>query len=137
MDILFYIVPIFIGLVAIFIFATILSPKLRGKILSSQIRATKHMLDYSKEDLQDLMTTTASMGIDAEKAILDKKEDTMRNNATRKANINKDSIEITTKAINDGLTNSNVSNQNTKYCKECGKKIPSDAKFCAYCGEKQ
>lgn len=137
MDILFYIVPIFIGLVTIFIFATILSPKLRGKILSSQIRATKHMLDYSKEDLQDLMTTTASMGIDAEKAILDKKEDTMRNNATRKANINKDSIEITTKAIKDGLTNSNVSNQNTKYCKECGKKIPSDAKFCAYCGEKQ
>lgn len=137
MDILFYIVPIFIGLVAIFIFATILSPKLRGKILSSQIRATKHMLDYSKEDLQDLMTTTASMGIDAEKAILDKKEDTMRNNATRKANINKDSIEITTKAIKDGLTNSNVSNQNTKYCKECGKKIPSDAQFCAYCGEKQ
>lgn len=137
MDILFYIVPIFIGLVAIFIFATILSPKLRGKILSSQIRSTKHMLDYSKEDLQDLMTTTASMGIDAEKAILDKKEDTMRNNATRKANINKDSIEITTKAIKDGLTNSNVSNQNTKYCKECGKKIPSDAKFCAYCGEKQ
>ena len=137
MDILFYIVPIFIGLVAIFIFATILSPKLRGKILSSQIRATKHMLDYSKEDLQDLMTTTASMGIDAEKAILDKKEDTMINNATRKANINKDSIEITTKAIKDGLTNSNVSNQNTKYCKECGKKIPSDAKFCAYCGEKQ
>ena len=137
MDILFYIVPIFIGLVAIFIFATILSPKLRGKILSSQIRATKHMLDYSKEDLQDLMTTTASMGIDAEKAILDKKEDTMRNNATRKANINKDSIEITTKAIKDGLTNSNVSNQNTKYCKERGKKIPSDAKFCAYCGEKQ
>lgn len=137
MDILFYIVPIFIGLVAIFIFATILSPKLRGKILSSQIRSTKHMLDYSKEDLQDLMTTTASMGIDAEKAILDKKEDTMRNNATRKANINKDSIEITTKAIKDGLTNSNVSNQNTKYCKECEKKIPSDAKFCAYCGEKQ
>lgn len=137
MDILFYIVPIFIGLVAIFIFATILSPKLRGKILSSKIRATKHMLDYSKEDLQDLMTTTASMGIDAEKAILDKKEDTMRNNATKKANINKDSIEITTKAIKDGLTNSNVSNQNTKYCKECGKKIPSDAKFCACCGEKQ
>lgn len=137
MNILFYIVPIFIGLVAIFIFATILSPKLRGKILSSQIRATKHMLDYSKEDLQDLMTTTASMGIDTEKTILDKNEDTMRSNATRKANINKDSIEITTKAIKDGLTNSNVSNQNTKYCKECGKKIPSDAKFCAYCGEKQ
>lgn len=137
MDILFYIVPIFIGLVAIFIFATILSPKLRGKILSSQIIATKHMLDYSKEDLKNLMETTASMGIDTEKTILDKNEDTMRSNATRKANINKDSIEITTKAIKDGLTNGNVSNQSTKYCKECGKKIPSDAKFCAYCGEKQ
>ena len=125
MDILFYIVPIFIGGMFIFILAMFFSPKLRGKMMSKQIKATKHMLDYTKEDLQDLMTTTASMGIDTEKAILDKNED-----------INKEGIEITTKAIKDGLS-SESNNKNTKYCIECGKKIPTDAKFCLYCGKEQ
>lgn len=136
MDILFYIVPIFIGGMFIFVLAMFFSPKLRGKMMSKQIKATKHMLDYTKEDLQDLMTTTASMGIDTEKAILDKNEDTLRDNVTRKANINKEGIEITTKAIKDGLS-SESDNKNTKYCIECGKKIPTDAKFCLYCGKEQ
>ena len=54
----------------------------------------------------------------------------------RKANINKEGIEITTKAIKDGLS-SGSENKNTKYCIECGKKIPTDAKFCLYCGKEQ
>lgn len=136
MDILFYVVPIFIGGTFIFVLAMFFSPKLRGKMMSKQIKATKHMLDYTKEDLQDLMTTTAGMGIDTEKNILDKHEDTMRSNATRKANINKEGIEITTKAIKDGLTSIDKE-ENTKYCIECGKKIPSNAKFCLYCGKEQ
>ena len=106
MDILFYIVPIFIGGMFIFILAMFFSPKLRGKMMSKQIKATKHMLDYTKEDLQDLMTTTASMEIDTEKAILDKNEDTLRDNTIRKANINKEGIEITTKAIKGNLNSS-------------------------------
>ena len=136
MDILFYVVPIFIGGMFIFVLAMFFSSKLRGKMMSKQIKATKHMLDYTKEDLQDLMTTTASMGIDTEKAILDKNEDTLRDNTIRKANINIEGIEITTKAIKDGLS-SGSDNKNTKYCIECGKKIPTDAKFCLYCGKEQ
>lgn len=136
MDILFYIVPIFIGGMFIFVLAMFFSPKLRGKMMSKQIKATKHMLDYTKEDLQDLMTTTAGIGIDTEKNILDKHEDTLKDNATRKANISKEGIEITTKAIKDGLTSTDKE-ENAKYCIECGKKIPSNAKFCLYCGKKQ
>ena len=136
MHIIFYIVPILIAITFIFTIALIFSPKLRGKMMSKQIKATKHMLDYTKDDLQDLMTTSATMGIDTEKTILDKNEDTLRNNVIRKANINKEGIEITTKAIKDVLS-SGSENKNTKYCIECGKKIPTDAKFCLYCGKEQ
>lgn len=136
MHIIFYIVPILIAITFIFTIALIFSPKLRGKMMSKQIKATKHMLDYTKDDLQDLMTTSATMGIDTEKTILDKNEDTLRNNVIRKANINKEGNEITTKAIKDGLS-SGSENKNTKYCIECGKKIPTDAKFCLYCGKEQ
>ena len=92
MHIIFYIVPILIAITFIFTIALIFSPKLRGKMMSKQIKATKHMLDYTKDDLQDLMTTSATMGIDTEKTILDKNEDTLRNNVIRKANINKEGI---------------------------------------------
>lgn len=136
MHIIFYIAQILIAITFIFTIALIFSPKLRGKMMSKQIKATKHMLDYTKDDLQDLMTTSATMGIDTEKTILDKNEDTLRNNVIRKANINKEGIEITTKAIKDGLS-SESENKNTKYCIECGKKIPTDAKFCLYCGKEQ
>lgn len=136
MNIIFYIVQILIAITFIFTIALIFSPKLRGKMMSKQIKATKHMLDYTKDDLQDLMTTSATMGIDTEKTILDKNEDTLRKNVIRKASINKEGIEITTKAIKDGLS-SGSENKNTKYCIECGKKIPTDAKFCLYCGKEQ
>lgn len=50
MEILFYIVPILIGITFIMTIALMVSPKLRGKLMSRQIKATKHMMDYSKED---------------------------------------------------------------------------------------
>ena len=53
-DIMFTIVPMFIGIVFIFVILSIISPKFRGKMMSRQIKATKHMVDYSKEDLEDL-----------------------------------------------------------------------------------
>lgn len=137
MDILFYIVPVLFVLVFAYILAMFLSPKFRGKMMSREIKATKHMLDYTKKDLEDLMATTASMGINSEKTILDEHEDTMRSNATRRANINKDGIEITTRAIKSGLANDIDKTNNTKYCHECGKKISLDAKYCSYCGKEQ
>lgn len=131
MDILFYIVPIFIGLVFVFMIALMVSPKLRGKLMSKQIKAAKHMMDYSKEDLKDLLSTSADIGINAEKEILDNNEETMRDNVTRKANINKKGIEITANAIKEGLTG------NKFYCKHCGKLIDEDSRFCKSCGKEQ
>lgn len=89
MEILFYIVPILIGITFVLMIALMISPKLRGKLMSRQIKATKHMMDYSKEDLKDILSTSADIGINAEKEILDNNEETMEDNVTRKANINK------------------------------------------------
>lgn len=77
MEILFYIVPILIGITFIMTIALMVSPKLRGKLMSRQIKATKHMIDYSKEDLKDILSTSADIGINAEKEILDNNEETM------------------------------------------------------------
>lgn len=129
MEILFYIVPILIGITFIMTIALMISPKLRGKLMSRQIKATKHMMDYSKEDLKDILSTSADIGINAEKEILDNNEETMMENATRKANINKKGIEITANAIKEGLNGSKI------YCKHCGKLIDDDSKFCKSCGK--
>ena len=51
--------------------------------------------------------------------------------ATKKANIHKDEVEITTKAIKDGLSD------NKMYCKHCGDLIDSDSEFCKHCGKRQ
>ena len=131
MEILFYIVPILIGITFVLMIALLISHKLRGKLMSRQIKATKHMMDYSKEDLKDILSTSADIGINAEKEILDNNEETMEDNVTRKANINKKGIEITTNAIKEGLTRSKI------YCKHCGKLIDDDSKFCKSCGKEQ
>lgn len=131
MEILFYIVPILIGITFVLMIALMISPKLRGKLMSSQIKATKHMMDYSKEDLKDILSTSADIGINAEKEILDNNEETMEDNVTRKAIINKKGIEITANAIKEGLNGSKI------YCKHCGKLIDEDSKFCKSCGKEQ
>ncbi len=131
MEILFYIVPILIGLSFIFTIALMVSPKLRGKWMSRQIKATKHMIKYSKEDLKDIISTSKDVEINAEKEVLDNSEDIMKENIIRKANINKEGIEIATSAIKNGLSNNKI------YCKYCGKLIDGDSKYCKVCGKEQ
>ena len=131
LEILFFIIPILVVLTFIFTIALMVSPKLRGKWMSKQIEATKHMMEYSKDDLKDILSTSKSVEVNAEKEILDNNEEIMKNNVTRKANINKEGIEITAKAIKEGLTNNKV------YCKYCGKLIDSDSKYCKVCGREQ
>lgn len=131
MEILFYIVPILIGLSFIFTIALMVSPKLRGKWMSRQIKATKHMIKYSKEDLKDIISTSKDVEINAEKEVLDNREDIMKENVRRKANINKEGIEIATSAIKNGLSNNKI------YCKYCGKLIDGDSKYCKVCGKEQ
>jgi hypothetical protein len=131
LEILFFIIPILVVLTFIFTIALMVSPKLRGKWMSKQIEATKHMMEYSKDDLKDILSTSKSVEVNAEKEILDNNEEIMKDNVTRKANINKEGIEITAKAIKEGLTNNKV------YCKYCGKLIDSDSKYCKVCGREQ
>lgn len=131
MEILFYIVPILIGLSFIFTIALMVSPKLRGKWMSRQIKATKHMIKYSKEDLKDIISTSKDVEINAEKEVLDNREDIMKENVIRKANINKEGIEIATTAIKNGLSNNKI------FCKYCGKLIDGDSKYCKVCGKEQ
>ena len=131
LEILFFIIPILVVLIFIFTIALMVSPKLRGKWMSKQIEATKHMMEYSKDDLKDILSTSKSVEVNAEKEILDNNEEIMKDNVTRKANINKEGIEITAKAIKEGLTNNKV------YCKYCGKLIDSDSKYCKVCGRAQ
>ena len=131
LEILFFIIPILVVLTFIFTIALMVSPKLRGKWMSKQIEATKHMMEYSKDDLKDILSTSKSVEVNAEKEILDNNEEIMKDNVTRKANINKEGIEITAKAIKEGLTNNKV------YCKYCGKLIDNDSKYCKVCGREQ
>jgi len=53
-DIIFTIVPIFIGVIFVFVILSIVSPKFRGKMMSHQVKSLKHMMDYSQEDLRDI-----------------------------------------------------------------------------------
>ena len=58
--ILFIVVPIFIILVFIFMVLSIFSPKFDGKMLSKQIKATKYMLNDSKEDIKSIYDDMAN-----------------------------------------------------------------------------
>lgn len=130
-ELMFTIVPIMVICTFVFTFAMMLSPKLRGKVMSKQLKATKYMMDESKNDLTDIATIAGNVAINSRKNILDENEETLRDMNTRGTNINKEGIEITARAIKDGLT------QDSIYCKHCGRSIDEDSKFCKLCGKEQ
>lgn len=129
-EIIFAIVPILVVGVFIFVFVMMFSPKLRGKMMSQQIKA-KYMLDEAKDDLTDIATAAGNVSIKSKKNILDSNENVLHDIATKNANIAKDGIETTVRAIKRGITGE------SKYCKHCGKSIDEDSKFCKECGKKQ
>ena len=104
MPVVFIAVFIVAAVFILFTILTIMSPKLRGKMMSKQIKAAKYMMDESKEDLQDI--------------------------STNMANATKDGIETTTRAIKKGITNEekttckycgNGIDKDSSFCKHCGK----------------
>ena len=131
MDILFIIVPIFIAMGFVFTFAMIFSSRFRAKMLGQQIKSIKYTVEENKENLSDIITAAGSVGINARKRIMDEHEDTLRDINAREANTKKDSIEITARAIRDGLLGEKM------YCKHCGNSIDKDSKFCKVCGKEQ
>lgn len=129
MEILFILITVFAVVIFILTFIIMLSPKAQGKWLSKQIKATKSMLDYSKEDLKDLAKMTSNFSNEVENEILDENEEILKDNARKRANIKKEEIKITAKAIKEGLTS------DKNFCKYCGKLIDNDSKFCKHCGK--
>jgi len=103
-DIMFVIVPVFIGLVFIFMLVMLISPKLRGKFMSYQLKANKYMMDESKEDLKSISDSMAY--------------------AT------KDGIKTTAKAIKEVFLDETIYckyceakiDNDAVFCKKCGKK---------------
>lgn len=141
MDVLFEAMPIifggiFIFAIAIFVFVAIqmFSPKARGKMMSKQVEAMKHMTNMSKEDMQDVLTNLSEISINAKKNILDQNEDVLKDIASREANISKDAIKTTVSAVKEGWTQGEDS---TMFCKHCGTSIDANSKFCKECGKEQ
>lgn len=102
-DVMIVIIPILAVIVIVFTIAIMISPKLRGKMMSSQIKASKYMMDESKEDLKSISDSMAY--------------------AT------KDGIKTTARAIKEGLAEETIYckhcgseiDNDSKFCKKCGK----------------
>lgn len=129
-DIIFIVVGIFIALVFIFVIAMFVSPKLRGKFMSRQIKAVKHMTDYSKKDIQDIGYNIGDATIKASKKIVDNNVEEMEDIFTKTASSSSKGVAILSKAIKDGIR------EKKEYCKYCGELIESDSIYCKQCGKK-
>lgn len=90
----------------------------------------KNMTDYSKDDMESIMTNLGDASVNSVNSIINQNEDTLKNISKKQARINKDAIKITTQAIKEGLTD-----KDTIFCKYCGTKIDEDSKFCKSCGK--
>ncbi len=101
--IIFYGVFILTGIGIVFSIVMMFSPKLRGKMMSKQVKATKYMMDESKGDIKNI--------------------------SNEMAYATKDGIRTTVSAIKEGLSENNVYckhcgasiDADSKFCKSCGK----------------
>ena len=101
---LFMFIPLIIAFcMFVLIFTLMFNPKLRGKFMSRQIKATKYMMDESKDYLKDI--------------------------ATDMATATKDGVRITSHAVKEGFTDNSIFckhcgtmiDDDSKFCKKCGK----------------
>lgn len=103
---LIYIVPIASGAIVVFAILMMFSSRVRGKMMSKQVKATRYMMDETKDDIESISTDMA--------------------NAT------KEGIETTTRAIRRGLTEDKEIyckycgariDADSKFCKSCGRQL--------------
>lgn len=119
-------------LMFVFVIIQMVSPKARGKMMSKQFEALKHMTNYAKDDMEDVMENLGNISANAQNNIINQNEDILRNIANKQADINKDAIKTTVGAVKAGWTGSN-----SAYCKHCGSVIDADSRFCKVCGKEQ
>lgn len=127
-SVMFIVIPILSGLIFLFTILMMFSSKFRGKMMSKQVNAMKHMTNFSKVDMEEMMTNM----INTKNNVINKNEETLRNIANKTADINKDAVKSTASAVKEGF-----SNEATVFCKHCGAVIDADSKFCKSCGKEQ
>lgn len=130
--IMFFIVPILMVLSIGFMIVMMFSSKFRGKLMSKQLKAVKHMTNYLKNDMGDILENLGSIAVNSKNNIINQNEDILKNISNKEAEINKDAIRTVTAAIKDGWDNND-----TMFCKHCGAMIDADSKFCKSCGKEQ
>ena len=126
-DVMFVVIPIFIGIVFIFVLAMVISPKFRGKMMARQVKSVKYMLDESKKDLEAMGGTA----INVKKNIVDNNEEFLKKISAKEGEIAGFGIEKKVRAIKKGLL------EDEMYCKHCGESIDADSKYCKKCGKEQ
>lgn len=129
-NIIFIISIVIFVLMFVFIISMIFSPKLRGKMMSRQIKSLKYMADYSKDDIESAMTTLGNVSVNTKSNIINENEYKIKDIMDKSANMSKDAITTTVSAIKKGI-------KDNIYCKHCGELIDKDSKFCKYCGKEQ
>ena len=116
----------------VFVLGMMFVPGLRSKFMGHQLKMQKRMLEDNKEVMQDIGKITGEIGVKTAKGVLDENEEDIRHVVGKTADISKDAITTTTRAIKKGLTE-----EESVYCKHCGESIDSDSTFCKACGKKQ
>ncbi len=114
-----------------FLIAMIFSPKLRGKMMSKQVKATRYMVQESKDDMATIGKDMTDVGAEVADHVVDEHADTIKNVADTLSTATQGAVKTTVSAVREGLQ------KDTAYCKHCGAVIDRDSKFCKECGGQQ
>ena len=108
-------------------------------IQKTSIRTEKYIMESSKEDLKDLLSTTMGIGIGATSDAIDGNEDELRNVVDKGSDIASGGIFKSAKAFAKGFKSGfgDAKGQADVYCKYCGASIDADSVFCKKCGRQQ
>ena len=108
-------------------------------IQKTSIKTEKYIMETSKEDLKDLLSTTMGIGIGATSDAIDENEDDFRNVVDKGSDIASGGLFKTARTIGRGIKQGfgDAKGQKDVYCKYCGASIDSDSVFCKQCGRKQ
>ena len=108
-------------------------------IQKTSIKTEKYIMETTKDDLKDLLSTTMGIGIGATSDAIDGNEDELRNVVDKGSDIASGGIFKSAKAFAKGFKSGlgDAQGQADVYCKYCGASIDADSVFCKKCGRQQ